>query len=92
MNKAAILHIPASEMAYYENKDELHLQLQSAHNDLADVTVLVGEVSGNNNDSWRYESFFMQKTFVTRYHDYWEVTLKLKQKRSLTHHKSIRRH
>lgn len=77
MNKAAILHIPASEMAYYENKDELHLQLQSAHNDLADVTVLVGEVSGNNNDSWRYESFFMQKTFATRYHDYWEVTLKL---------------
>src|SRR5699024_10486228 len=64
-------------MAYYENKDELHLQLQSAHNDIADVTVLVGEVSGNNNDSWRYESFFMQKTFATRYHDYWEVTLKL---------------
>lgn len=46
MNKAAILHIPASEMAYYENKDELHLQLQSAHNDLADVTVLVGELVG----------------------------------------------
>ena len=33
--------------------------------------------SGNNNDSWRYESFFMQKIFATRYHDYWEVILKL---------------
>lgn len=78
MDKAALLHRATSEMAFYKKKDLLHLRFRAKRNDLVDVTVLIGPLRhASDNTPWPHQEIMLERSFVTKFHDYWTIDLKL---------------
>lgn len=85
MEISALYHRPDSEMAYLKTADVFQIRLRTKHDDVRSVELLYGDPYGNkvnekDEGSWEYETVRMDRTFETKYHDYWEaeVTMPLK--------------
>ena len=78
MNKAAILHISESFMAYAIRLDELNIRLRADKNDKMDVTLLY---TYKCDDPHHWQEVKMEKTFEDGYFSYYEIDFKLKDKR-----------
>lgn len=78
MNKAAILHISESFMAYATRLDELNIRLRADKNDKLDVSLLY---TYKCDDPHLWQEVKMEKTFEDRYFSYYETDFKLKDKR-----------
>lgn len=78
MNKAAILHISESFMAYAIRLDELNIRLRADKNDKLDISLLY---TYKCDDPHLWQEVKMKKTFEDRYFSYYEIDFKLKDKR-----------
>ena len=59
MERSAIYHRPASEMAYMANKQNYRLQLKTKHRDITRVQVIFGAPQmlvkdSGQTDAWKY--------------------------------------
>ena len=82
MEISALYHRPDSEMAYLKTKDAFQIRLRTKHSDVKEVKLLYGDPYGNkvnekDESTWELDVFLMEKTFETKYHDYWETEVKL---------------
>lgn len=78
MNKAAILHISESFMAYAIRLDELNIRLRADKNDKVDVSLLY---TYKCDDPHLWQEVKMEKNFEDRYFSYYEIDFELKDKR-----------
>lgn len=78
MNKAAILHISESFMAYAIRLDELNIRLRADKNDKLDISLLY---TYKCDDPHLWQEVKMKKTFEDGYFSYYEIDFKLKDKR-----------
>lgn len=77
MNLAAICHIPKSNYAYAYAKDELHIRLRTAKNDIDHVRLFYGI----KYDWTNKVCFDMEKILSDEFYDYYEYTIKSKDTR-----------
>ena len=66
MERSAIYHRPASEMAYMANKQNYRLQLKTKHRDITRVQVIFGAPQmlvkdSGQTDAWKYATKEMNK-------------------------------
>ena len=78
MNKAAILHISESFMAYATGPDKLNIRLRADKKDKLDVSLLY---TYKCDDPHIWKEVAMEKTFIDEYHAYFEIDIKLRDKR-----------
>ena len=78
MNKAAILHISESFMAYATGPDKLNIRLRADKKDKLDVSLLY---TYKCDDPHIWKEVKMEKTFIDGYHSYFETDIKLRDKR-----------
>lgn len=82
MEISALYHRPDSEMAYLKTKDAFQIRLRTKHGDVKEVKLLYGDPYGNkvnekDESTWEHDVILMEKTFETKYHDYWETEVKM---------------
>lgn len=78
MNKSAILHLSESFMAYAIGEDELNIRLRAGREDEVDVSLLY-TYKFDYPHSWQEAN--MEKTFVDELFAYYEINIKIKDKR-----------
>ena len=78
MNKAAIFHISESFMAYATGYDKLNIRLRADKKDKLDVSLLY---TYKCDDPRIWQEVKMKKTFIGEYHAYFEIDIKLRDKR-----------
>ena len=78
MNKAAILHISESFMAYAISEDVLNIRMRAAREDDLEVNLLYTYKFDFPHD---WQEATMEKTFVDELFAYYEIYIKLKDKR-----------
>ena len=72
MNKAAILHIPESRYCFAYGKDQLHIRLRTAKNDLESVTLIYAVKYDWLTDR---KTVQMQKQYSDDLYDYYTIAL-----------------
>lgn len=84
MDIAAVYHRPDSEMAYLRENGAFEIRLKVKHDDVSKVELLYGDPYGtkvNEKDegTWEYATIDMDRSFITKLHDYYlaQVTLPL---------------
>lgn len=88
MERSAIYHRPASEMAYMANKQNYRLQLKTKHRDITRVQVIFGAPQmlvkdSGQTDVWKYATKEMDKRLQNGIYDVWEVKLPIPVTRKL---------
>lgn len=88
MDKAAIYHRPASEMAYMTDNDHYQLQLKTKHQDIARVRVIYGPpqtlmTHEGKLVSWEYETSEMHLRLQNGVYDVWSIELPIPKMRKL---------
>lgn len=88
MERSAIYHRPASEMAYMVDENTYHLQLKTKHLDITRVKVIFGTpqmlvANSGKETTWKYETVEMSKRLQNLVYDVWEVNLKIPATRKL---------
>ncbi len=88
MERSAIYHRPASEMAYMANKQNYRLQLKTKHRDITRVQVIFGAPQmlvkdSGQTDAWKYATKEMDKRLQNGIYDVWEVKLPIPVTRKL---------
>lgn len=88
MERSAIYHRPASEMAYMADKQNYRLQLKTKHRDITRVRVIFGAPQmlvkdSGQTDAWEYATKEMDKRLQNGIYDVWEVKLPIPATRKL---------
>lgn len=88
MERSAIYHRPASEMAYMADKQNYRLQLKTKHRDITRVQVIFGAPQmlvkdSGQTDAWEYATKEMDKRLQNGIYDVWEVKLPIPATRKL---------
>lgn len=88
MERSAIYHRPASEMAYMADKQNYRLQLKTKHRDITRVRVIFGAPQmlvkdSGQTDTWEYVTKEMDKRLQNGIYDVWEVKLPIPATRKL---------
>lgn len=78
MNKAAVLHLSESFMAYAKSSDELNLRIRTDKTDKLEVSLLY---TYKFDEPRKWEEIEMEKTFEDELFSYYEVNLKVSDKR-----------
>ena len=77
MEKAAFYHRPESEYAYPLNEDEVQLRVRTKKDDVKKVSIIWGDPYDYRDDEWQYQESVMHRQCQTQLFDYWEINLKL---------------
>ncbi len=88
MERSAIYHRPASEMAYMADKQNYRLQLKTKHRDITRVQVIFGAPQmlvkdSGQTDAWEYATKEMDKRLQNGIYNVWEVKLPIPATRKL---------
>ena len=82
MEISALYHRPDSEMAYLKTEEAFQIRLRTKHGDVREARLLYGDPYGNkvnekDESTWDHDVVLMEKTFETKYHDYFETEVKM---------------
>ena len=88
MERSAIYHRPASEMACMADNNHYQLQLKTKHRDITRVRVIFGApqmllANSGKESEWEYETLEMNKRLQNGTYDVWSVILPIPKSRKL---------
>lgn len=88
MELSAVIHRPASEMAYLINENVLRVSLRAKHNNIKAIEIFYGDpydrrLTQNNQEVWTYQTKPMHRQLKGVLTDYWQVDLPVPESRHL---------